>query len=325
MIRGEQEPTRPAKPIERSGQSLTLPEGWEILTLGDALAGCHSKPPWIIKDLLLAETATQVSAHPHSMKSLAWLSAAIEAPAKQTVWGHFDASAVHRTLFIESEDSRWMVEERIRGIAKGLGLRTAKDAPGFHYLRSGPFALVDLEGTLRQIVEYYKPNFVVLSTLQSLLNGRSWNEQQDMQPVNAAIVRLATRCPFVVITHSPWDRKQRRAAGSITQAANFTTTMHFEKQLDRKTGTGYVHVRVDSKIGAEELDFSLKLETEGPEKQEVRRIIYHGPGWPKGIGKSAVLAALEEDPDAPPSEIAERCGVSRRYVHICRKAGKKKK
>src|SRR2546425_7479398 len=100
-----------ALPKRSSRQALTLPEGWEILDLGDALAGRENKPPWIIKDLLLADTATQVSAHPHSMKSLAWLEAAIEAPARQTVWGHFDASAVQRTLFIESEDSRWMVAE----------------------------------------------------------------------------------------------------------------------------------------------------------------------------------------------------------------------
>ncbi len=60
-------------PKRSSRQALTLPEGWEILDLGDALAGRENKPPWIIKDLLLADTATQVSAHPHSMKSLAWL------------------------------------------------------------------------------------------------------------------------------------------------------------------------------------------------------------------------------------------------------------
>ena len=34
------------------------------------------------------------------------------------------------------------MEERIRGIAAGLGLKGIGDAPGFQYLRTGPFDLV---------------------------------------------------------------------------------------------------------------------------------------------------------------------------------------
>lgn len=308
------------EPRASSALALSLPAGWEIRDLDHALAGRDSKPPWVVKDLLLKDTATLVSAHPHGLKSLAWLSATIEAAAKQTVWGHFDASTVRNTLFIESEDSPWMVEERIRGLAAGLGLKSSQGAPEFHYVRTGPFDLVDLESKLLEIFAFYRPDFAVLSTLQSLLGARSWKEQHDMQPVNAAIVRMATQCPMVVITHSPWDKKLRRAAGTITQAANFATAMHFEKQSDRKTGATFAHVTVDSKMGAEELDFSLKLETEGTgEQQQVRRVVYHGAGWPKAVAKDAILAELEEDPDAPASEIARRVGVSPRYVQSCRK------
>jgi hypothetical protein len=258
------------------------------------------------------------------MKSLAWLVAAIEAAAKHTVWGHFDAAGVNRSLFIESEDSQWVVEQRIRGIAAGLGLKSVEDAPGFQYLRTGPFDLVGFETSLKDIFEFHQPDFVVLSTLQSLLSGRDWKEQSQMQGVNAAIVRLASVCPMVVITHSPWDKREKRAAGSITQAANFLTTIHFEKP--RSAEGGYVHVSVDSKIGAEQTDFSLKLETEGQgEKREVRGIVYAGKGWPKGEGKAAVLAAIEDDPDASAKEIAERVRVSPRYVQqlLKRKDGDK--
>lgn len=264
----------------------SLPTGWKICDLGDALEGSGQKPPWVIEDLLLAETATQVSAHPHSMKSLAWLAAAIESVATHKVWGHFDASAVESSLFIESEDAQWLVEGRIRGIARGLGLEGIEDAAGFRYLRTGPFDFVEFEHKLREIFEYYQPNFVVLSTLQSLLRGRDWNEQSEMQDVNAAIVRLASFAPIVLITHSPWDKRAKRAAGSITQAANFQTTMHFEKVRTPNNSDTFVHVSVDSKVGSEQADFSLKLETEGEGKQkEVRNVVYQGTGWPKGGGK----------------------------------------
>lgn len=250
-------------------------------------------------------------AHPHSMKSLSWLAATIEAVAKNKVWGHFDAPGVNSSLFIESEDPNWLLEERICGIAKGMGLKAKEDAQGFHYLRTGPFDLVKLERSLKDILNFYRPDFAVLSTLQSLLSDRDWNEQGDMQAVNSVVVRLASICPLVVITHSPWDKRARRAAGSVTQAANFLTTMHFEKVQDPKSTDSFIHVRVDSKIGAEQTDFHLKLETEGG---DIRGLIYNGPGWPKGGGKRAILAAIEEDPDATPKEIADRIGVTPRYV-----------
>jgi hypothetical protein len=291
-----------------------LPPGWLVRDLSDAMAGTGTKPPWVIEDLLLAQSATQVSAHPHSMKSLAWLAACLESVAIHKVWGHFDASRVNSALFIETEDSLWVLEERIRGVARGLGLTGAEDVPGFHYLRSGPFDLVGMEQSLTQILELYRPDFVVLSTLQNLIFGRDWNTQLDMQFVNELIVRLSAKhCPIVVITHSPWNSKHKRAIGSVSQAANFLTALHFEKKV---TGEDtFVHVTLDSKLGAELADFSLKLITEGEGKQrEVRGFKFAGSGWPKGLGKDAVMRAISEDPDASPKEIAERTGVSDRYV-----------
>ena len=254
------------------------------------------------------------------MKSLAWLASALESVATHKVWGHFDASSVKSSLFIESEDSSWVLEQRLRGIAKGLGLKGVEDAPGFHYLRTGPFDLVGMEKELAQVLDYYKPDFVVLSTLQSLLAGRSWKEQQDMQAVNSLIVRLADQyCPIVLITHSPWDTRQKRAIGTISQAANFLTALHFEK-TSNGDGT-FVHVTLDSKLGAEASDFTLKLETEGQGKErEVRGFTYQGPGWPKGMGKAAVMQAISADPEASSKEIAKRAGVTERYVQKIRES-----
>ena len=207
---GDTPPLAPPAETGRTDHPLALPQGWQVCDLSDAIAGTGQKPPWVIEDLLLAKSATQVSAHPHSVKSFSWLGACLESVAVHKVWGHFDASSVKSSLFIESEDPRSVLEQRVRGIAKGLGLKSAKDAPGFHYLRTGPFDLVSMETTLAQILDHYKPDFVVLSTLQSLLKRRYWKEQQDMQPVNSLIVRLADRyCPIVLITQLPGTDARR--------------------------------------------------------------------------------------------------------------------
>jgi hypothetical protein len=250
------------------------------------------------------------------MKSLSLLSGCLEAVAKKTVWGHFKAPNVDSVLFLETEDPAWMVESRIRGLAKGLGIGEKEEVPGFHYACVGPFDFLGKDNHIEELIEKHKPKFIVLSTLQNLLNGRAYNRQEDMQPVMARMIHLAALAPLILVTHSPWDKRQKRAAGTVTQTANFLTAMHYEKRIARKTGDTFVHVAVDSKAGALETDFSLKLEIDGSPRDpgSVRKVAYIGKGWPKGTGKEAILAELEEDPDSSPQDIAERTGLSVRYA-----------
>jgi hypothetical protein len=289
---------------------------WIARGFQDAMKGSQGKPPWIIEDLLLAESATLVSAQPHAMKSLSWLGACLEAVTTKKVWGHFAAPNVDSVLFLETEDPPWMVESRIRGLGKGLGIKNEDPVTGFHYACVGPFDFLGKENRIEDLIKEHKPTFIVLSTLQNLLNGRDYNRQSDMQPIMAGMIQLAQSAPLVLVTHSPWDRRQKRAAGSVTQTANFLTAMHYEKKIARKTGETFVHVSVDSKAGALETDFSLKLETAGNPRDpgSVRNVIWSGKGWPRGTAREEILAELEEDPDASPKEIAERVDVSERYA-----------
>ncbi len=287
--------------------------GWKLRDLDDALSA-PPKPPWVIEGLLPKQSAHLVAAHPHSLKSLSWLQACIEAVAQKRVWEHFPAPDVKSTLFVETEDPEWLVAERVRHIAKGLGLSSASDAPGFRYIAKGPIALLDEEKNLESLIREHGFDFVVTSTLQNTLGpGRTLKDDKDMQPISAMVLRLAQLCPIVVLTHSPWDTRQKRAAGTVTLPANFLTTSHFEKL--EKGGETYVHVLLDSKAGAAENDFSLRLETDAG---EIRKVVYVCAGRPKGFARDAVREALAADPSASNKEIAERAGVSARYVRRIR-------
>lgn len=298
---------------------------WEVRGFQDAMKGSDEKPPWVIEDLLMEQSATIVSAQPHSMKSLSWLAASLEAVTKQEVWGYFAAPNVKNALFIETEDPHWMVESRIRGLAKGLGIGEDEPVPGFYYACIGPFDLLKEEKNIRNLIKEHQLNFIVLSTLQNLLAGRDWLSQQEMQPIMALIIRLSRECPVVLVTHSPWDKRAKRAAGTVTQTANFLTAIHFEKKRDPKTGETFARVTVDSKVGAEETDFSLKLVTEGADLRDpgnVRRLVYAGGGSGGGSKKDAILAAHKESPDATAAEIVEQVGAGKRYVQRVLKEAK---
>ncbi len=308
---------------EQLGTATTQPQPalsgtiWEVRGFQDAMKGSDEKPPWVIEDLLMEQSATIVSALPHAMKSLSWLAACLEAVTKQQVWGHFAAPNVKNVLFIETEDPPWIVESRIRGLAKGLGIAQDEPVPGFHYACIGPFDLLKEEQNIRKLIQMYKLDFIVLSTLQNLLVGQDWKSQQDMQPIMAMIIRLSRECPIILVTHSPWDKRQKRAAGTVTQTANFLTAIHFVRKRDTMTGETFARVTVDSKVGAEETDFSLKLVTEGTDLRDpgsVRKLVYAGGGSGGGSKKDAILALHEEHPDATPSEIAEQVGATERYA-----------
>ena len=307
-----EEPTVEAKLREQAvGDGVGI---FKVRTLRDAVAEIATAPPWVIQDLLLRDSASLLSAHPHSMKSLSLLCACIEAVAVKQVWGHFAASSVERSLFIETEDPPWMVEGRIRGLAGGLNV--GNDLEGFYYACVGAFDLVQMEDQITELLARYHPDFAVLSTLQGLLGGRDWLRQSEMADVNALIVKLSRICPLIVVTHSPWDKKSRRPAGTITQAANYATSIHYAK-----TSGTQVHVTVDSKAGAVETSFGLRLQCDGDprEADTVRAVTYAGKGWPKGQAKGAVLEALEDDPAASSQEIADRVGSGLRNVQKIRK------
>jgi hypothetical protein len=287
---------------------------WEIRGLQDAIATKNQELPWVVNSILLAESATLVSAQPHAMKSLSLLAGSMEAVATGKFWGHFDAPDVDSTLFIETEDPQWLVEARIRGLAKGLGLSDKEKLPGFHYACTGPFDILAERGRLEDLIGHYQPKIIVLSTLQNLLHDRNWLSQQDMQPIMAEVIRISRQCPVILVTHSPWDKKQKRPAGTITQAANFATALHNEKRYSKNLGS-YVQVSVDSKVGMAGTGFRLQLQTDGPlkEAESVRKLVFAGEGkWQSS--RQIVEEALEDDPHTPIEELMELTQTGRRNI-----------
>lgn len=317
---GVAKPSVVKKPIVPSLPSPSPLEKWKhVYTIEDAWNGVWNKPTQVIGDLLLAQSALLVSAQPHSMKSLAWLQAALEAAARQKVWDYFPAPDVTKTLFIETEDPEWLLQERIRGLAKGLGIPENEKIPGFHWVCPGPFDLVNDKG-LDMLLDALRPDFAVISTLQNIIPGKDLNDAKAMAPVNKRIIELTRKiCPIVMITHSTWDPQNKRAIGTITQTANYATTLHFEK----KSGDfgDFVDATLDSKLGSKE-KFQLRLETEevpfvdkdGVEKKtEVRRLVYKPQ---KSSSKKAqVEAAVKRlGPSASVKEIACEARCTERHA-----------
>jgi len=299
------------------------PASWRPAPLKEILNRQYEPPPWILEDLLPSEAGLLCSGLPHSGKSLNWLAAGMESVINHTVWGKFRAPGVKRMLYIETEDPQWLVEDRVRGLAHGYGLNPHDlNDIGFGLACTGPFNLVQSQTQLAKLIEGFEPDWVVLSTLQGLLQGRDWKEQKDMGDVNAILVKLQRIVPLVVLTHSPRDG-QRRAAGSITQDANYLTLMHFEKfTRNQKT---YVSVEGDSKMGAE-LEFELRMDmaeiTDGDRiRTQIRKISYEYQFSKRDL----VLEALVHHPTADAAAIAVMCECSERYVRDLKRELKTKK
>lgn len=233
----------------------------------------------------------------------------------QKVWGHFSVTSVTRTLFLETEDPQWMLTQRIQHLANGMGIK-ASDVPeaGCFVLGClGPFDLVAMERNLKSVIEKYKPDFTVLSTLQGLLAGRDWTKQDQMGPVNALLVNISKDySPLISITHSPWDKKQQRAAGTVTQVANFPTTCHYQKFLAH--GETYTSVKIDSKLGGDDPKFKLHL-TKANDSSV--RFVYE-----QHADKAEIAKYIADHPNETATDLADMFGISERYARTLKK-GKK--
>lgn len=288
---------------------------WRIESGKQTTNGAEQEPNWRIFSIL-GDGGLLVSGLPHSTKSLAFLLAMLECVTSRLVWGKFRVSnEVRNVVFIETEDPLATVKRRIRGFCKGLGI----DHPpsGFHLVRPGPFDLLNEgEERLREIIDKTQADVLVLSTLQGLLNGADWKEQRDMAPINAIFVRLMQVCPLILLTHSPWNEK--RAAGSVTQSANFSSLMHFEKQV---TDSGTVtQVKLDSKESSEDSKFGLSLVTapHGEDATQVRRMRWteargqNRGGRPSAGDEEKKHRAIELHEDGMSiRQIAKEIGVSK--------------
>lgn len=295
--------------------SLLLNEArWQLRPLREILNRTYEEPDWIINTLLLNYASCLCSGLPHAMKSLNWLCAALESVTTRKIWDQFDVRHVKNVLYIETEDHPSVVERRVRELAIGLGLDPKHPPEGFHLATPGPFNLVEAGHTwIRRAIDQSKADWVVLSTLQGLLAGRDWIKQDEMGPVNAILVEISRECPIVVITHSPWNRKIRRAVGTVAQAANYLSAMHFEKIVG-DDGT-LTHVWVDTKLG-EAQEFKLELITEstlsasGSMRQDLRRIAYRHESKRIRVEQYVITHPL-----ASAEEVAAICECSARYVY----------
>src|SRR5436309_17373 len=300
----------------------------KVCDISVALKGENEPFPWAIEGLIVQHSANCVSGHPHGMKSFNMLAGCMELAHTQTLWGKFKAPNIKKTLFVETEDGKPMLEARIRGLLRGLGIEDAKQLPDFHYARFGPFDLVRMQDELIAVIQHFKPDFVVLSTLQGLLGNRAWNQQNEMAEVNALFVKIGEMLPggLTVITHSPLDTEAKRPAGTVTQLANYTTAIHFRKTIGN--GKTQVDVRVDSKLGCEEDHFLLDVILgESPEGEtEVRKVEYSKK---KQVTKKEIVIAVFKSEGleaktgdvvaATISRLPEGETVTDRYVNTIRK------
>jgi AAA domain len=310
------------------------PKHWRPSLLHEIAARQDEDLKWIISDLLLAEAGHLLSAWPHAGKSLAWLIASIQAVLQRKVWGRFVvSSSVHRILYLESEDPRILVENRIRDLLRAYKLKPEelKEA-GFYLGMTGPFDLVKMREQVLGLIDEVKPDFLVLSTLQGLLGGRSWNDQDAMADVNAFLVELGRTVPNVVLTHSPQNGKARRAGGTITQDANFAITSHFKKNgritSGKNQGKETVNVRVNSKMWAVP-EFDLLIDSEAaptPEYPERRRLldvrVYEEAELDRRQAekkkRETAVAFLKDNPKLKAKDAARALGCSTSYVYNVR-------
>jgi len=267
-------------------------------------------PPtlYVIEGLLGQQSGAFIAGKPHAMKSLSTLYGSLEVLTKGTFWG-LKAHGVERVVFLETEDPRIVVEQRIRELSKGLDVDPENVPDGFVLLTPGRIDLgnAQTQATLYRKLREHKPDIAVFSTLQGMLGEQDWNQQSDMSPIHAFVMLICREiCPVILITHAPQDKKQRRPIGSISQSANYLVVGHVSKWITPK-GEQQISLELDSKLGGQK-EFTLRLVTDG---QEIR-------GFEQGKSehgrKEDILELHELEPELKPQEIADRLAVSVQYV-----------
>lgn len=280
-------------------EPLPLPLAASLgIGLGTFLERDFPEPEPLVEGLLAADGGGWIGGEAKLGKTLFALEEGVCLALALPVCGRFTVPVRRRVLFVEEEDSPRRTHLRARALLRGHGLdpddpalRTDLDAwfriaswEGFSFDR--PEMVARLEATLAE----FRPAVCYLDPLRKL-SGRDLNKAPEASAMLAVLDDLRRRYGtlFRVIHHyrKPQGfrvgRGSQEISGSFVLGAWGESSLFFEP-IGRKAGA--IRVEPESKDGAPQPGFRLKIEAEGPR---------HAP---------TLLRLLAED-DADPNEADE--------------------
>lgn len=239
---------------------LTVESYREVMAAGDAYPG------WLVEGWWLAESHGAIAGEPKSFKSTLALDLAVSVASGRPFLDKFPVHRPGPVLYIQNENARWIMKDRMAKIANGKGLigevrkkqttfevKFAEDMPLYlvnqqSYLLTDPLHRQQTEELIAKI----KPALIIMDPLYLMFDGEI-NSAKELSPVLSWLIeiRFKYRCGVILIHHynkggnsdgGPPKRGGQRMMGSTTlhgwiESAWYVTVSHATNEDDLDPNT----------------------------------------------------------------------------------------
>lgn len=254
------------------------PRPLPLVAYADFLSASLEAPRWMIEDIWGAHSHGFIGGEPKTSKSTLAFAMGVAVASGRPFLGQYPVRTSGPVLVIQEENAPWMVQDRLRKIARHSGLikpsdyeQVVSDDPAvlaskitrlafpdeipLYLLNNYGWDITDYDDreALEAAIQAIRPAMVIFDPLYLIAGATNLNSQQEIQPLLKwfLYLRYTYNCAVVVVHHMS-------KASSDSQ---------LRRPGQRLMGSGLFHGFVESALYAEKLDDSgdwtrVKIERE---------------------------------------------------------------
>ncbi|MFA5168265.1 MAG: bifunctional DNA primase/polymerase [Candidatus Omnitrophota bacterium] len=222
----------------------------------------HSRPEYLIDQLLIKNTVGYVSAQPGSLKTWLTLELAVAVASGTRALGRFETKKGCVLAFNAEDNPETITKSRVEALAKSRGLKTRDLNLKLIDVNSLQLDDPDIQKKMKETLRIQRPDLLILDPLRQV-HQLNEDKSSDMAPLLEYLRSLQKEfgCTVMLVCH---DRKPGKRDGdnhaSMTRGSNVIQgwrdwTFHLEKKADS------VRVRIYQRAAEPQPDFHFELTT----------------------------------------------------------------
>ena len=244
------------KPKEAQSTNSPLKKKW--ISYSELLATEIDKPKWMIEGIWQEGSHGIIAGEPKTYKSVLATDMAVSVASGRPFLGKYPVRNQGPVLYIQEENSDWLVQDRIRKISNARGtlegeveilsnklirVKMPPDLP-IQFLNCSGSDMTNPEDTndLEKAIQEFKPVLVIFDPLYLMLGEKDESSSKDVRPVLVWLLKIKQQYKTSVIVLHHWnkagksERGGQRMLGSVllhgwVESALYTKVVDEQKHI----------------------------------------------------------------------------------------------
>ncbi len=245
--------------------------GFTVESYSDILSSIDSQPGWMVDGIWMSSSHGIVAGEPKSFKSTLALDMAVAVASDTSFLGKYEVVRPGPVLYIQNENARWIMKDRMSKIAahrnligavnsrgRKISITWAPDMPLF-MVNQQSFLLTDPlhQKLLEKMIQEFQPKLIILDPLYLMFDG-DVNSARELNPVLSWLLEIKHKYNTGVMLVHHYNKGNNNPGTSTKRGG--------QRMLGSTTLHGWIesawYIEVDSKAKSELGTASLRFDRE---------------------------------------------------------------